>query len=264
MARTILTAVLIVLLNVLVSCSNVDSGRGQLVPTRLKTSPAAAPIVRVADAGETDIVEQVAVNRQAYQQGLNLLIKYYARAGDDMKLVWAKKELAALDAIPQYNYIVEAGVAGPNLKASASIPDADELYYDALALQKKAERLIVIKDSSLLRLALDKYNQLIRKHPSSDKIDDAAFKAGRIYEHFKDYTIAVLYYKRAHQWDPLTIHPAAFRAAYVLDKRLHRRAEALEFYRQAVQREYEQKSYKEFAENRIKELTKTGEGGEQH
>lgn len=258
MARTILTAVLIVLLNVLVGCKAVDSGRSQLVPAQIGS----APIIKAATGSEADIVEQVAVNRQAYQEGLELLVKHYTRTGNNMKWMWAKKELAALDAMPQYKYIIEAEVAGQSLKASTSIPEADNLYNDALQLEKRAKRLVIIKDENRLRLALDKYNQLIRKHPSSDKIDDAAFKAGGIYEYFKDYTIALLYYKRTYQWDAGTIHPARFKAAFVLDRRLHRRAEALKLYQQAVKREGLKKSYKEFAEKRIEELTKSGEGSE--
>jgi tetratricopeptide (TPR) repeat protein len=112
----------------------------------------------------------------------------------------------------------------------------------------------------MLRLALDKYNQLIKKYPTSDKIDDAAFRAGGIYEYFKDYTIALLYYQRAYQWDPDTIHPARFKAAYILDKRLHRRAEALELYQQVAKKKGQHGKYKVFAENRIRELTKSDEG----
>jgi tetratricopeptide (TPR) repeat protein len=111
-------------------------------------------------------------------------------------------------------------------------------------------------------LALDKYNQLIKKYPTSNKIDDAAYKAGGIYEYFKDYSIAVLYYKRAYQWDPMTIHPARFRAAYILDRRLARRVEALELYEEAIKTEgrYEKLvTWREFAEKRVKELSGTDE-----
>jgi len=258
MARTILTAALIVLLNVLVGCNGVDSGRAQLMPARTRTVLGSAPIVKIAKASEADIVEHVAVNRQAYRQGLELLIEHYTKSGNNMKLEWAKKELKALDGMPQYNYIIEAGVAPPSLKASTSIPEANYLYKDALELEKKAGVLIVIKDENLLRVALDKYNQLIRKHPSSDKIDDAAYRAGRICEYFKDYTIAVLYYQRTYQWDPETIYPARFKAAYILDKRLPRRVEALQLYRQALKKEKLSTKRKEFVEERIMELTQSG------
>jgi len=259
MARIVLTTTLIVLLNILVGCGTYDTGRGRLVPAQTWS----APVITETVSGEMDIVEQVVVNRQAYRQSLGLLVKHYTNTGNNMKLRWAKKELAVLDAMPQYKYIIEAEAAGPNLKAIASIPEADRLYEDALELQKKAEQLVVIKDDNLLRLALDKYNQLISKHPSSDKIDDAAFKAGEIYDHFKDYTIALLYYQRTYQWDQETPYPARFRAAFILDKRLHRRAEALPLYQQAVEKAGKKYyDWREFAEKRIRELTKREEGSQ--
>jgi tetratricopeptide (TPR) repeat protein len=261
MAKRILTVLLIVLLNVLVGCGGVDSGRAQLMPDRTKTSLGSAPTVKIAKASETDIVEDVAVNRQAYRQGLELLIEFYTKTGNNMKFRWAKKELAALNAIPQYKYVIEAGIAGPNLKVSDSIPEADELYRDAVQLERKAKQLIIVKDDDLLRSALDKYNQLIKKHRSSDKIDDAAYRAGSIYEYFKDYTIAILYYERAYQWDPETPYPARFKRAFVLDKHLHRRDEALKLYQQAIRaaKKDEYKKWKEFAEKRIRKLTKSDE-----
>jgi tetratricopeptide (TPR) repeat protein len=179
-----------------------------------------------------------------------------------MKLEWAKKELAALNTSPKYHYIIEANIAPANLKVSASIPDADDLYYDALRLDKDAGTLPILKNQNQLRLALEKYNDLIKKHPSSDKIDDAAYKAGVIYEYFKDYSIALLYFKRAFQWDPDTIYPARFRAARILDKNLHRNAEALQLYQQAVKIEGQFDKYREwreFAEKRIRELQKVDE-----
>lgn len=258
MTKTILTILLIVLLNVLVGCNGSDSGRGQLVPTREMPSPAPASMARAATAAEVDVVEQMSVNRRGYRQGLEMLIEHYSRTGNHMKLGWAKKELASLDTMAKYNYIIEGSVAGPNLRAKDLIPEADDLYFEALGIVKRAGSLPFIKNKNLLRQALDKYNQLIRRYPTSDKIDDAAYNAGGIYEHFKDYTIALLYYRRASQWDPETIHPARFKAAYILDKRLHRRAEALEFYRQFLKKDAGSVKQREFAEAKIIELTKGG------
>ena len=251
MAKTILTVLLIVLLNVLVGCHGVDSGKSQLMPAPMKA-------VSVVEAGEADIIEQMSINRLAYRQYLESLVAHYEKTGNNMQLGWAENELKKLNKIPQYNYIIEASVAGPNLKARSSITIADYMYDEAFRLEKKAKRLILIKDEDLLRVALDKYNQLIRKHPSSDKIDDAAYRAGGIFEYFRDYTIALLYYQRAYQWHPGTIHPARFKAAYILDEPLHRRAEALKLYEQAVENENLRKNCKEFAEKRIIELIKSG------
>ena len=254
MARTILTVVLVVLLNVLVGCNGVDSGKGQLVPAGAIQS--ARP---VRAASEADIIEQTVINRRAYRQGLESLVKRYADTGDNMKLGWAQKELAALDSMPKYNYIIEAGVAGPNLKAVNSIPEANYLYKEAVDLENKAKELLVIKNKDLLRVVLGKYNQLIRKHPSSDKIDDAAYRAARIYEGFRDYTISLVYYQRVYQWNPETSYPARFKAAYILDRRLHRRAEAVELYQQALKSDKLSGNYRDFARTRIQKFTSENE-----
>jgi tetratricopeptide (TPR) repeat protein len=262
MARVIITGALIGLLSTVVGCSRVDSGQAQLLP------PPAAAIsgaVKAAPPAEVDIIEQLAVNRRAYRQSLQSLVQYYTKAGDNMKLTWAEKELAALDSMPKYNYIVEASVAGARLKASSPVVLADALYNEAVRIENEAGKLVVVKDDGMLRLALDKFNQLIRDYPTSDKIDDAAFHAAGIYEHFSDYTIAALYYQRVYEWDPETTYPAKFKAAYVLDTYLHRRGEALELYKQAVasiQRAGQHPQWRQFAENRIAQLTKTGENVE--
>ena len=261
MARNVCTGVLIILLSVLVGCQGVDRGRGQLVPQGRRQALGPASVVNI-DTSEADLVEQMAVNRQAYRQGLELLAGYYMRTGNNMKLEWAQKELAALNSMPKYNYIIEANVAPQNLKVSASIPEADDLYYEAQEIDKQAGTLPILKNENQLRLALEKYNEVIRKYPSSDKIDDAAYSAGVIYEYFKDYSIALLYFKRAYQWDPDTIYPARFRAARILDKNLHRNAEALQLYQQAVKTEGQFEKYREwrdYAEKRIRELQKLDE-----
>lgn len=257
MARTVLTAAFIVSLTVLIGCRTTDSGRGQLVTSTGTPTNLVSP----ANVGEVDIVEQVTVNRQAYRQSLETLVGYYTMRGDHRKLSWAKKELAALDTMPKYKYIPEAEVAKPDLEASNLIPEADGLYSQGEQLEKKAGPLPFGKNEDILRLALVKYNQVIRNYPSSDKIDDAAFRAGGIYQYLKDYTIALLYYQRTYQWDPETIHPAEFRAAFILDRYLHRRAEALELYQRAMKRGIQHDEWREYAQRRINELTQSGEGG---
>ena len=252
MAKTILTVLLAVV--VLAGC---EEGKLQLRPPRLDMLEDSEH-AQAAKAMEADLVEQIISSRMKYRQGMEAIVKHYTEAGDYMKLTWAKKELCALTVMPQYNYIVEAGLAGPGLKATESIAEADDLYNYAVLLEENGKGFLIFRDENKLRLALDNYNKLIRKYPSSDKIDDAAFKAGGIHELFQDYLIAVLYYKRAFQWDPQTKHPAMFKAAYILDRRLHRRAEeALELYKKAIKNENLSLNYMDFAEWRIEELTKS-------
>ncbi len=257
MARIACTAVLIVVLSVSVGCRGVDEGRGQRLPQSPTQRYGPATVVNVADKSEVDLVEEMEVSRQAYRQGLSLLVAYYTRTGNNMKLQWAQKELDAFNTMPKYQYIV--GPEGRNLKPIASIPAADDLFLEAEGLEKQAGPLPLLKDENSLRLALQKYNEVIKSYPTSDKIDDAAYKAGVIYEYLQDYSIALLYYQSAYQWDPDTIHPARFRAARVLDKDLHRNAEALKLYQEAVQTEGrfdKYREWREFAERRIREMEK--------
>ena len=215
------------------------------------------PIVDVAKASESDLAEQLSVSSHAYRQAIEAMIKYYTKTGDSMKLGWAKGELNSLNAIPQYKYIVEATAPGPNLKAGDTIADADTLYGEAVKLDESAGFLF-LKNDGQLRQAVDKYNQLINKYPTSDKIDDAAFRTGRIYERLGDYKLALLYYQRTYQWDPETSYPAKFKAAFILDRQFHQRDEALKLYQEALQlitKSNEHPLWQKFAEDRVKELS---------
>ena len=163
MARKGCTVILIVLLSVLVGCQGVDRGEGQLIPQGRRQALGPAKVVDITGTSEADIVEQMAVNRQAYYQGLELLVGYYMRTGNNMKLEWAQKELAALNTMPKYNYIIEAVTIPGNNKAIDSIPEADDIYYDAEEMNKEAGTLPILKNENQLRLALAKYNDVIKR-----------------------------------------------------------------------------------------------------
>jgi len=117
-----------------------------------------------------------------------------------------------------------------------------------------------LRGRNTLMLALEKYTQLIKNYPNSDKIGKAAFRAGYIQELFKDYHTALSYYQRAYQWDPnmSTTFPARFKAAYLMDKRLHQKANAVDLYQQALTNEGARwNEWRDFANNRIRSLTNT-------
>ena len=256
MAKRYCTIVLIVSLFFFIGCqSDVDSGISRINATRTGTSPGA---VGVAEKGEIDLVDQITVNRDAYRQGLELLVRYYTKVGNNAKLEWAKKELNALNTMPQYRYLIIT-VGSAEYKASASIVDADLLYDEAMALEKQAMLGSIVINKNKLRLALDKYEQLILKYPTSDKIDDAAYESGDISYEFQDYTIALEYYQRTYQWDTETTNPARFKAARILDKQMHRYDEALKLYKEALATEgkYSRNlEWKNNAEERVKALEK--------
>jgi len=257
MTRIVTTAAVILLLTLFVGCQT-NTGTSQKLPARSNPymSEPNRPLAVPTSADEIDLVEKMAANRQAYRRSLQALVQYYDASGNHEKVTWAKQELTALNRIPQYQYIIEAQVMPANLKATESIAAANQLYDEAEKLNRQAGVIpvTVTKDEELLRAALRKYGELISRYPTSDKIDDAAYKMGRIHEGFRDFTIALSFYQRAYQWDPATPYPARFRAADILDKRLHRRAEALQVYQEAIVKEAQYTDLRLTAERRVQEL----------
>ncbi|MEJ2702277.1 MAG: hypothetical protein P8Z79_07525 [Sedimentisphaerales bacterium] len=268
MARAACTWAFIVLLTLFVGCQPSSPGRGHIVPVSPTQRVTSASVIDLSNTSEADLVEQIAVNRQAYRHSLQALETYYSRVGNNAKLQWVRRELQSYDTMVKYNYIAGPEIIPANAKPVASIPDADNLYSEAEAYERQAGLipgvdLAILKDENSLRLALAKYNELIKRHPSSDKIDDAAYRAGVIYEYFKEYTIALLYYQSAYEWDADGVFPARFRAARLLDKYLYQKDRALQLYQQAIQTEgqYERyREWREYAERRVRELQKLGEG----
>jgi tetratricopeptide (TPR) repeat protein len=263
MTRTVVTAGVILLLTVSVGC-NTDRGLSQRLPQRTSpyaTTPEETATTASMPSDELDLVEQMASHRQGYRRSLQTLVAHYTNVGNNEKLGWAREELRSLDRIPQYRYIVEADVLGPDLKATARIPAADELFEEARTIERQASPFPVLRDEELLRAALVKYGEVIRRFPTSDKIDDAAYRMAIIHDYFNDYTLALKFYQRTYQWDPDNPYPARFKAASILDRKLHRRDEALALYQEAVIKEAQHDEWRMSAENRIRTLSRSKDGG---
>ncbi|MDH7600291.1 MAG: tetratricopeptide repeat protein [Sedimentisphaerales bacterium] len=232
---------------------------------RLDTGPltTTAPIGGTSEGGthvvsqsEVELVEKVQQHRQAYGQALQMLVDYYSRVGNKRQLEQARSELDAFKTMPQYTYIADV-IPGPELRATTRIEDADRLYLEALRLHREANALVLLPDRIYQRRALDAYKRLISRFPNSDKIGDAAFQIGTIYEDMKDYQAALTYYQRAYQWDPQTERPARFKAAYILDRYLHQKDQAVEAYKLALESEgVRHPQWKQWAESRLEELSK--------
>ena len=207
---------------------------------------------------EVDLVENMAANRNNYRNSLRKLMEYYKVSGDALKHRWARRELGMFLNMPQYRYLMPGEAAYANLRATDAIEEADNLFAEAMALYKDARNLVVVTDETKLRDSLNKFNLIISNYPNSDKIDDAAFWAGRIYEHFKDYEIAVVYYQRAYQWDEETPYPARYRAAYIMDYHLRMREDAVVLYQLSYEKESQFESKMAFVKSRLLQLNSRG------
>jgi tetratricopeptide (TPR) repeat protein len=239
----------------LVGCSNPKVDDAHLILTPQEQIIAEQGVL-TPDAGEVDVVEQVAAARTGYQMALQEMISYYQSTGNEMKRRWAQNELKTLRQMAQYRYLVPGEYVTQDMSATETIEGAEALYKQAQKLYLEAGGYFIITDSAKLRQSLQLYNQLMKEFPNSTRIDEAAFRAGRIYEHFKDYELAAVMYQRCFQWNDNTSFPARYRAAYILDQKLKMRKEALALYKLSVQKESRYEDNTEFAQRRIIELSK--------
>lgn len=258
MTRYALSLAVLSVLGLLAGCGPQYEGSGQIAPPAAMVGGTPATVQDTSAGTEAALVEQVALGRATYKEALEKLIDYYTKGGNSMKLNWAKAELKALNESPQYRYMIQAEVAGPDLKATSPIPAADALYSEGMKYYGQGKPLIgtLIVNEGKLRMAIDKFNQLIRDFPTSDKIDDAAYYAGESYEALKDYSISATYYQRAFQWDDNTPYPARFKAGFVFDKYLFNREKALECYKAYLAHGATNGTYRDIAERRVGELQK--------
>jgi hypothetical protein len=218
------------------------------------------PDIQIVGTQEVDLVEQVLAHRAMYHRTLHLLHDYYRDHGHEHKRRWAETELKAVDRIQPFKYLLSAEVPAESLRPTESIAEANAMYDRGLKLVKEGGHGVPgLYRQEIMLKALSVFVDMIRKYPSSDKIDDAAFWCGEIHkEYLKDQeAIAVRWYERAFTWNPSTPHNARFQAAVTYDYRLHDRARALELYRQVIEVENHNKSNVAFAVERIHQLTST-------
>jgi tetratricopeptide (TPR) repeat protein len=250
-----IAATLIIAALVFTGCYNpkIDDAHLLLTPQEQKVADKG---VLMPDAGEVDVVERVAGARAGYQAAMDELIAYYKSTGNETKRRWAQNELTTFNQMAQYRYLMPGEWVTQNMSATENVAGAEELYKKALSLYYDAGGRFIITDEAKLRQSLQLFNQLTTEYHNSTRIDEAAYRAGQIYEHFKDYELAAVMYQRCFQWNDKTNFPARFRAARVLDQKLKMRKEALAIYKLAVQKESRYQDNTEFAQQRIMELSR--------
>jgi TolA-binding protein len=215
--------------------------------------PAAKPPTTRPNSSDIELVERLVEARRAHAAALKNLYDYYRKVGDAQRARWAEDELKQFHRLPHYAYRLDLDLPSPRLQPLYNISGANDLYRDALRYKDRGLGTDYIDNQKRAELLLQ---QLLTDYPQSNKISDAAFALGDIYESraFHHYERAAAYYERCFQWDPRTPTDARLRAARLYDRELKNRRRAVELYRQVLDNETEPGRLQE-ARRRLADLT---------
>lgn len=210
-------------------------------PAPPKTKPSPPPPGKPSDV---EHVERLLAARKEYQTTLEALRTHYIQAGDLEKARWAEEELIQYHRMSKQAYRLDLDVPPPNLQALHNYPDANELFRRAMTFKDKGWSNDYIDNQRRAELL---FQQLLSNYPQSDKISDAAYQLGDIYESraYRQYGRAASYFERCFQWNPKTNFDARLRAARLYERNLNERARAIEIYRDIVQHETDAKRLEE-------------------
>jgi hypothetical protein len=215
--------------------------------------PAAAPAAAGANTNaDLELVERLLAARRDYQVTLEQLRSHYLSVGDTERAHWTEEELRQYHRILKQAYRLELDVPPPTLQAGYNIPEANELYIRAMGYKDKGWGNDYIDNQRRAELL---FQQILTSYPQSDKIGDAAYQLGDLYEGkaYKQYRRAAQYFERCFQWNPRTQFDARIRAARLYDKQLQERGRAIEIYREILSHETDPKRMQE-AQKRLTDL----------
>jgi TolA-binding protein len=203
------------------------------------------PAPASSSKNDIELVERVLNARREYALSLEQLRNHYISISDPEKKKWAEDELRQFHRISKQAYILDLDVPPPTLKATKNIPEANTLYTEALKYKNKGgfgnDYIDNQRRSELL------FQQLLTSYPESDKIGDAAYQLGDLYEGkgYQQPRRAAVYFERCFQWQPNTHFDARMRAARLYDKTLQERSKALELYKEVTDHETDPKMLEE-------------------
>jgi hypothetical protein len=185
---------------------------------------------------DLELVERLMVARRDYQKMLEQLRTHYLNAGDMEKARWAEDELRQFHRIPKQPFRLELVMPPPTLHASVNIPEANALFIRAMQYKGKGSGMEFIDNQRRAELLLQ---QLITQFPQSNKIGDAAYQLGDIYEGkpYRQYRHAAAYFERCIEWNPTTNLDGRLRAARLYDRQNLDRGKAVELYREITTHE---------------------------
>jgi hypothetical protein len=219
----------------------------QAVWAQTKVPPGGAGV-----APEVNAVKRAINARNEYRASLEALRGLYSNNGDTEKLRWVEDEIRQYHRVPKHAYVLDLDVPGPGLRAEQNIPAANELYRRAMEYKDRGFGNDFVDNQIRAELLLQ---QLINQYPTSNKIGDAAYQLGDVYESraYRQFRRAAAYFERCFQWNPNTSFDARLRAARLHDKALNERGKAIELYKSVTVHDTDAKRVQE-AQRRLNEL----------
>lgn len=221
-------------------------------PTSSTGSKGAAP----EKTGEVELVEAVIKSRKDYWVALDKLHKHYLATNDIEKTKWVEEELKAYHRMMKYSYRLDVkDVPPPTLVPKQNVTEANNLFRRAVDYKAKGTGDELIDNQRRAEILLQ---AILEKFPESDKIAEAAYHLGDLYEHYKprpQYERAAAYYERSFQWNKASATDARLRAAKLYDHELKMLDKAKELYRSVMNHDTNPGRVEE-AEKRLKELSR--------
>lgn len=214
-------------------------------------NPAGTPAKN--DGTELELIQRLHMLRKDYQKSLETVRLYYLKAGDVEKAKWAEEELRQFHRIPKQAFILGLVVPPPNLQGHTNVPEANKLLTWAITFKDKGWGTDYVDNQRRAEILL---TDLLSKYPQSDKISDAAYYLGDIYESkaYKQYRLSAEFYVRCYEWNPKTHFDARMRAARLFDYEVKDRTRAIGLYREVTTHEVDPKRIQE-ATKRLGELS---------
>ncbi|HWL94753.1 MAG TPA: hypothetical protein VNT79_14625 [Phycisphaerae bacterium] len=216
-----------------------------------------------------DLIEDMAQKRQDYINHLIGLERAYLNVGDINRANWARRQRELTEKVEVYPYLSEQAPVQQDVHREVvprdSIAEADVIFDQGYKIWDKMVGVPFVGFAYLNkeepREAVELFKRVIGEHPTSDKVDDAAYYIGNIYKEFlrhddPDNELSLRYLRWAWTLDPQTPHPARFDAAVIYDFRLHDRDKATELYHDVLAlNEAGNNSNQRFSATRIEQLT---------
>jgi TolA-binding protein len=223
--------------------------------TILAEDKPATPLPKSGPAAPSDIelVERLVASRKDYQQTLEKLRQHYKTVGDIERAGWAEDELKQFHRLMKYAYRLEIDVPVASLQAKHNIPEANDLFREAMKYKDKGFGTEYVDNQRRAELL---FQRLLDKYPESDKIGDTAYQLGDIYEKYRPtphYHRAATYFERSFQWNKTANTDSRLRAARIYDRYLTNREKAKELYKDILSHDTDSRRIEE-AKKRLEEL----------